>query len=161
MASPRRLNGRAASLSSGTPYVCARIVTSAVVTISPIVPGCCANSKKFEITSCPQRRQCADSNIAQSNRKENRRPASAVGSTFCRNRALEDYFLEVLVLYRERSGEEGYGNAATVGAGAFSIQRLEGSRFGTVVLWVLNGGACGRGSGAGESTARSRLTWSP
>ena len=30
-------------------------------------------------------------------------------------------------------------------AGAFLIQRLEGSRFGTVVLWVLNGGGDGKG----------------
>jgi hypothetical protein len=44
---------------------------------------------------------------------------------------------KVLVLYRERSGEESYGNSGVVSAGAFSIQRLEGSRFGTVVLWVL------------------------
>jgi GxxExxY protein len=57
---------------------------------------------------------------------------------------------EVLGLYRERSGEESYGNAGVVSAGAFSIQRLEGSRFGTVVLWVLNGGAGGEGWGAAE-----------
>src|SRR5258707_10244846 len=50
---------------------------------------------------------------------------------------------EVLVLYRERSGEKSYGDAAVVSAGAFSIQRLEGSRFGMVVLWVLNGGQDG------------------
>jgi hypothetical protein len=30
------------------------------------------------------------------------------------------------------------------GAGAFLIQRLEGSRFGTVVLWVLNGSEDGK-----------------
>jgi hypothetical protein len=49
------------------------------------------------------------------------------------------------VLYRGRSGEECYGKAGVVWAGAFSIQRLEGSRFGTVVLWVLNGDAGGEG----------------
>ncbi len=31
------------------------------------------------------------------------------------------------------------------GAGAFLIQRLEGSRFGTVALWVLNAGGDGQG----------------
>jgi hypothetical protein len=30
-------------------------------------------------------------------------------------------------------------NTRVMSAGAFSIQRLEGSLFGTVVLWVLNG----------------------
>ena len=52
---------------------------------------------------------------------------------------------KVLGLYRERSGEGSYWNAGVVRAGAFSIQRLEGRRFGTVVLWVLNGGAGGEG----------------
>src|SRR5271166_2319173 len=49
--------------------------------------------------------------------------------------------------YRERTGEEGCRNAGVARAGAFSIQRLEGSRFGMVVLWVLNGGATPRRRG--------------
>ena len=36
------------------------------------------------------------------------------------------------------------------GAGAFLIQRLEGSRFGMVVLWVLNGGGDGESWRKGE-----------
>ena len=42
-------------------------------------------------------------------------------------------------------------------AGVFLIQRLEGSRFGTLTLWILNGGAGGEGWGAGESIARRHL----
>jgi hypothetical protein len=49
------------------------------------------------------------------------------------------------VLYRERSGEETFGHAGVMNAGAFSIQRLEGSRFGRVGLWVLNDGYGGEG----------------
>lgn len=41
-------------------------------------------------------------------------------------------------------------------AGAFSIQRLEGSRFGTVVLWVLNGCEEREGWGIRESIGRKR-----
>ena len=55
--------------------------------------------------------------------------------------------VQVLVLYRERSGERGSGSAGIMSAGAFSIQRLEGSRFGTSVLWVLYRGAHGEGEG--------------
>ncbi len=58
------------------------------------------------------------------------------------------------MLYRERSGEESSGNAGIMSAGAFSIQRLEGSRYGTVELWVLNGGEGGEGRGTRESMAR-------
>jgi len=54
---------------------------------------------------------------------------------------------QVLVLYRERSGEESSGKAGIVSAGAFPIQRLERSRFGTVELWVLNSGEGGEGWG--------------
>ena len=54
---------------------------------------------------------------------------------------------KVLVLYRERSGEESSGKAGIVSAGAFPIQRLERSRFGTVELWVLNSGEGGEGWG--------------
>ena len=56
-------------------------------------------------------------------------------------------FRQVLVLYRERSGEESSGKAGIVSAGAFPIQRLERSRFGTVELWVLNSGEGGEGWG--------------
>jgi hypothetical protein len=45
-------------------------------------------------------------------------------------------------------------------AGAFSIQRLEGSRFGTVVLWVLNGCEEREGWGIRESIGRTRGNWS-
>ena len=41
-----------------------------------------------------------------------------------------------------------------MGAGAFSIQRLEGSRFGMVVLWVLNGGEDGESGRKRERIAR-------
>ena len=41
-------------------------------------------------------------------------------------------------------------------AGAFSIQRLEGSRFGTVVLWVLNGCEEREGWEIRESIGRKR-----
>ena len=40
------------------------------------------------------------------------------------------------------------------GAGAFLIQRLEGSRFGTVVLWVLNGREDGESGVKREWSAR-------
>jgi hypothetical protein len=46
---------------------------------------------------------------------------------------------EVLVLYRKRSGGALFGCAIRPIAGAFSIQRLEGSRFGGRTLWTLNG----------------------
>jgi hypothetical protein len=52
---------------------------------------------------------------------------------------------EVLVLYRKRSGEMRFRYAGMASAGALLIQRLEGSRLGTVVLWVLNGGGNGEG----------------
>ena len=67
------------------------------------------------------------------------------------------------MLYRGRSGEEGFGRDEIMNAGAFSIQHLEGSRCGTFQLWVLNGGedvdsrrkresnAPGRHCAAGES----------
>jgi hypothetical protein len=42
-------------------------------------------------------------------------------------------------------------------AGVFLIQRLEGSRFGVLTLWILNGGAGGEGREAWESIARSYL----
>jgi len=71
----------------------------------------------------------------------------------CRDRSWE-----VLVLYRERSGGKSLENGGNREAGAFSIQRLEGSRFGTVVLWVLNGSAGDEGLGAEESFAGSGLT---
>jgi hypothetical protein len=59
-----------------------------------------------------------------------------------------------LVLYRGRSGGESFGYAGIMNAGAFSIQRLEGSRFGTVVLWVLNGREERKGRGKGELIIR-------
>ena len=52
------------------------------------------------------------------------------------------------------------GRAEILGAGAFSMQRLEGSRFGTVVLWVLNGGAGGESWGGWERMVRSSVSWS-
>jgi hypothetical protein len=42
-------------------------------------------------------------------------------------------------------------------AGVFLIQRLEGSRFGTLTLWILNDDEGGEGWGAGESIACSHL----
>jgi hypothetical protein len=57
---------------------------------------------------------------------------------------------EVLVLYRKRSGRLMIRVRGMPGAGAFLIQRLEGSRFGMVVLWVLNGGAEGESRGKPE-----------
>ena len=42
------------------------------------------------------------------------------------------------------------------GAGAFLIQRLEGSRFGMVVLWVLNSGRDGKSWMKQELIARVR-----
>ena len=60
------------------------------------------------------------------------------------------------MLYRERSGEESFGHERVVIAGAFSIQRLEGSRFGTVMLWVLNGCEEREGWGIRESIGRKR-----
>ena len=47
------------------------------------------------------------------------------------------------MLYRERSGAESLGQEGMLSAGAFSIQPLEGSHFGTFELWVLNGCECG------------------
>jgi len=44
---------------------------------------------------------------------------------------------EVLVLYRKRSGEDISWNARHQSAGAFSIQRLEGSRCGTFELCIF------------------------
>ncbi len=41
-------------------------------------------------------------------------------------------------------------------AGAFSIRRLEGSRCGMLVLWVLNGGEEREGWGIKESISRKR-----
>ena len=49
------------------------------------------------------------------------------------------------MLYRERSGAESLGQEGMLSAGAFSIQPLEGSRFGTFELWVLNGCEWGEG----------------
>ena len=60
------------------------------------------------------------------------------------------------MLYREGSGEESFGHEGVVIAGAFSIQRLEGSRFGMVVLWVLNGREEREGWGIRESIGRKR-----
>ena len=84
--------------------------------------------------------------------------ASNSASRMTGNGVLGNKSPQVLGLYRERSGEESHGNAGIVSAGAFSIQRLERSRFGTVVLWVLNGGAGGEGWGAGESMAGGHHT---
>ena len=66
------------------------------------------------------------------------------------------------MLYRERSGEGSFGDAELLSAGAFSIQRLEGSRYGTVRLWVLNGAEGGEGWGRIESRFRARRkgSWS-
>lgn len=75
---------------------------------------------------------------------------SAVGRT------LLNCWWEVLVLYRERSGEESLGDAGILSAGAFSIQRLEGSRYRMVRLWVLNGAEGGEGWGSVESISRAR-----
>jgi len=55
------------------------------------------------------------------------------------------------VLYRERPGGESFGDKGITGAGAFSIQPLEGGRFGTIVLWVLNGVWEREDRGIGES----------
>jgi hypothetical protein len=53
---------------------------------------------------------------------------------------------QVLGLYRKRSGRINSGKTWLFGAGAFSIERLEVSRFGAAVLCVLNGvGGGGRG----------------
>jgi hypothetical protein len=41
-------------------------------------------------------------------------------------------------------------------SGVFLIQRLEGSRFGMVALWVLNGGKKLGGRGGSELTAGER-----
>jgi len=57
--------------------------------------------------------------------------------------------MKVLGLYRKRSGALGPGKMRLLNAGEFSIERLEVSRFGATVLWVLNcivGGGRGRGS---------------
>ena len=40
-------------------------------------------------------------------------------------------------------------------AGVFLIQRLEGSRCGTVVLWVLNAEECGECRGIKDKSARN------
>jgi hypothetical protein len=45
-------------------------------------------------------------------------------------------------------------NERIMSAGAFSIQRLEGSRFGMAVLWVLNFGEDGKGERKRESIGR-------
>lgn len=44
------------------------------------------------------------------------------------------------MLYRKRSGEMSFRKTRILSAGAFLIQRLEVSRFGTPALWVLNSG---------------------
>ena len=63
------------------------------------------------------------------------------------------------MLYRERSGGENFGNAERPGAGAFSIQRLEGSRCGTFELCILNSGKSGESWRSGEWMADGRLDW--
>jgi len=63
---------------------------------------------------------------------------------------------QVLVLYRKRSGDEFFGYAGILSAGAFLIQRLEGSRFGTLKLWVLNGANGGEVRGRREWIGRKR-----
>jgi hypothetical protein len=73
----------------------------------------------------------------------------------------EDSEREVLGLYRERSGDGFFGDAGALSAGAFSIQRLEGSRCGMVVLWVLNASGSGGGRGTNDFIARrwGNLSW--
>ena len=66
----------------------------------------------------------------------------------------EDYSRYVLVLYRKRSGETGIGDEGAHGAGSFLIQRLEGSRFGMLRLWILNDGDAGASLGNREGAAR-------
>jgi hypothetical protein len=61
------------------------------------------------------------------------------------SKLLSDYSREVLVLYRKRSGEEMLGSAECQSAGAFSIQRLEGSRYESFELWILNSDSRGEG----------------
>jgi hypothetical protein len=48
--------------------------------------------------------------------------------------------LKVLGLYRKRSGSDGRYCGRTLRPGAFSIERLEVSRFGNTSLWILSGG---------------------
>ena len=48
------------------------------------------------------------------------------------------------------------GTRGIASAGAFSIQPLEGSRFGTVVLWVLNGAGEAEGWGIREPIGSGR-----
>ena len=48
------------------------------------------------------------------------------------------------------------GDEGVTKAGAFSIPPLEGSRFGTVVLWVLNGAEKGEGWGMRKSIGFKR-----
>jgi len=61
---------------------------------------------------------------------------------------------EVLALYRKHSGATALRDEGMSTAGVFLIQRLEGSRFGTPTLWVLNGRAGGEGWGKNELISR-------
>ena len=65
-----------------------------------------------------------------------------------------------LGLYRKRSGEESFVSTRVMSAGAFSIQRLEGSRGGILVLGVLNGREEREGWGIRESIRGRRGQWS-
>ena len=51
------------------------------------------------------------------------------------------------------------GNAGCQSAGAFSIQRLEGSRFGISELCIFNFGKSGESRRAGECRADGRFDW--
>ena len=70
-----------------------------------------------------------------------------------------DYFREVLGLYRERSGDGSFGSGKTLNAGAFSIQRLEGSRGGIPELWVLNAAEMAKDTGRRESIDSGLCIW--
>ena len=62
------------------------------------------------------------------------------------------------MLYRERSGGGLFTCTRLPIAGAFSIQRLEGSRFGTRALWILDdSGAVVPGRKVGFSSGSERL----
>ena len=69
-----------------------------------------------------------------------------------------EVLVQVLVLYRKRSGEGIFGDEGVLSAGAFSIQRLEGSGFGIVQLWVLNADEFGESWEARDWRRRMRET---
>ena len=68
-------------------------------------------------------------------------------------------FVQVLVLYRERSGEKDCGECWRLTAGAFSIQRLEGSVCGTFELCILNSRKSIESWRWGECMGDGRFDW--